>query len=211
MTATALMSRPQQLEAAYLTPEIVQQRRLQLAALDLKPGEDVLDIGSGPGLLAAQAAATVGSSGSVYEVDPSVPMLSIAARWSEPVASSAPVRLQAADACALPFAGESFDAAAAVQVYEYVSELRVALAEAHRVLAAGRATAGGRHILESIVWRSSDVARMLRVPAAWDEHLVDPHLPRRLTMLEEAGFTVRAATCCRFSAPAMTRRSSAQG
>jgi hypothetical protein len=46
-----------QLEAAYLTADIVEQRRLQLAALDLEPGENVLDIGSGPGLLAEQAAA----------------------------------------------------------------------------------------------------------------------------------------------------------
>jgi uncharacterized protein HemX len=58
----------QQLEATYLIPEIVEQRRLQLAALDLKPGEHGLDIGSGPGpgLLAAQAAAIVGASGSVH-------------------------------------------------------------------------------------------------------------------------------------------------
>ena len=127
----------QQLEATYLTPEIVEQRRLQLAALDLSPGEDVLDIGSGPGLLAAQAAARVGASGSVHGIDASEQMLAIAARRSEPVAGSARVRFQAGDACALPFAAESFDAAAAVQVYEYVSEMPAALAEAYRVLRPG--------------------------------------------------------------------------
>ena len=58
-----------QLEATYLTPDIVEQRRLQLAVLALKRGENVLDIGSGPGLLAVQAAATVGASGSVHGID----------------------------------------------------------------------------------------------------------------------------------------------
>jgi hypothetical protein len=44
---------------------------------------------------------------------------------------------------------------------------------------------------DSIVWHSSDPARMQRVLAAWDDHLADPHLPRRLgRLLVGAGFTV---------------------
>lgn len=35
----------------------------------------------------------------------------------------------------------------------------------------------------SFVWHSGDAERMRRVLAAWDEHLVDPYLPRRLTRL----------------------------
>src|SRR4051812_15902732 len=93
-----------QLEATYLTPEIVEQRRLQLAALDLKPGEDMLDIGSGPGLLAAEAAATVGPSGSVHGVDPSAQMLAIAARRDEAAAGAGPGAVPAGDAGAGPFA-----------------------------------------------------------------------------------------------------------
>ena len=38
-------------EAAYRTADVAGQRRTVRAALDLKPGEDVLDIGSGPGFL----------------------------------------------------------------------------------------------------------------------------------------------------------------
>jgi hypothetical protein len=46
---------------------------------------------------------------------------------------------------------------------------------------------------DSIVWASSDNERMDRVLAAWEEHLVDPHLPRTLTrLLGDAGLEVTA-------------------
>jgi hypothetical protein len=44
---------------------------------------------------------------------------------------------------------------------------------------------------DSIVWHSRDSTRMRRVLAAWDVHLVDPDLPRRLMgLLRGAGFAV---------------------
>ena len=178
------------IEAQYATPDLVQQRSAVRVALDLKPGEDVLDIGSGPGLLACEMASVVGVGGSVHGIDPSDSMLAIGRR-REHAAGSAPVTLAAGDACALPFADESFDAAAATQVYEYVADMPAALGEAHRVL-----RPGGRLLIldtdwDSIVWHSGDRERMQRVLTAWDEHLVDPYLPRRLNrLLEDAGFAV---------------------
>lgn len=178
------------IEAQYATPDLVRQRSAVRVALDLKPGEDVLDIGSGPGLLACEMASVVGVGGSVHGIDPSDSMLAIGRR-REHAAGSAPVTLAAGDACALPFVGESFDAAAATQVYEYVADMPAALGEAHRVL-----RPGGRLLIldtdwDSIVWHSGDRERMQRVLTAWDEHLVDPYLPRRLNrLLEDAGFAV---------------------
>jgi ubiquinone/menaquinone biosynthesis C-methylase UbiE len=179
-----------QVEATYQTPDVVGQRRAVLAAIELAPSEQLLDIGSGPGLLACEAAAILGPKGAVHGVDPSESMLAIAAR-RERAAAAAPVHFQAADACALPFDDGSFDAAIATQAYEYVSDIPSALAEAHRVL-----RPGGRLLVldtdwDSIVWHSRDPERMQRVLSVWDEHLADPHFPRTIgPLLENAGFAV---------------------
>jgi ubiquinone/menaquinone biosynthesis C-methylase UbiE len=177
-------------EATYLTADVVAQRRIFLASLDPQPGEAVLDVGSGPGLLAAEMGEAVGPDGTVEGIEPSESMLAIAAR-REPAARSAPLQFRPGDAGALPFADASFDAVVATQVYEYVEDMATALAEARRVLRPG----GRLLVLDtdwgSVVWRCNDAERMRRVLAAWDEHLVDPHLPRRLTgLLDDAGFTV---------------------
>jgi arsenite methyltransferase len=50
-------------EALYLSPDVVAQRRRVLQVLNLAPAECVLDIGSGPGLLAYDMAAAVGTTG----------------------------------------------------------------------------------------------------------------------------------------------------
>lgn len=178
------------IESTYQTPDVIEQRRLVREALELKLDEHVLDIGSGPGLLACEMAGEVGHAGSVKGIDPSADMLAIAAQRERP-AEAAPVEFAAGDADALPFADASFDAAVATQVYEYVADMPTALREAHRVL-----RPRGRLLVldtdwDSIVWHSGNEERMRRVLAAWDEHLVHPYLPRRLTpLLRGAGFTI---------------------
>ena len=168
------------LVAVYTTPDVVDQRRAFRAVLALQPGERVLDIGSGPGLLAAEMAEEVGADGRVHGIDPSDSMLEIARH------GGTPVDFGLGDALALPFADEQFDVAVSTQVYEYVEDIAGALAEARRVL-----RPGGRLLVldtdwDSIVWHSSDRERMARVLSAWNEHLVDPYLPRRLPALMRA-------------------------
>jgi SAM-dependent methyltransferase len=178
------------IEAVYTTPDVVEQRRVVLAHLRLQEDERVLDIGSGPGFLAREMARVVGRGGSVTGLDASDTMLAMS-RARPPEAGSRPVSFHQGLATALPFPDGAFDAVTSTQVYEYVDDVRGALLEARRVL-----RGDGRLLVldtdwDSIVWRCSDAGRMRQVLAAWDDHLVDPHLPQRLgELLIGAGFTV---------------------
>ncbi len=177
------------IEALYATPEVIAQRKQVLQALDLALGEHVLDIGSGPGLLAHDMAVAVGSEGCVCGIDRSEAMVAMSRKrcadlpWAE---------FRSADAAKLPYPDDTFDAAVSTQVYEYISDIPAALAELHRVL-----RPGGRAVIldtdyGSLVIHTEDVVRMARVVAAWDDHFVHAYLPRALSrQLREAGFTVR--------------------
>jgi arsenite methyltransferase len=184
-----------QVEAIYSTSDVIAQREEVLRALELRPGERVLDVGSGPGLLAADVASAVGDSGRVRGIDISEGMVTLARRRC---ANMAHVDFQVATATRLPFPESAFDAAVSTQVYEYLNDTDVttALSELYRVL-----RPGGRTVIidtdgDSLVWHSTDPARMTRVLEGWSEHCADFHLPRKLSsLLVQAGFQIRRRDC----------------
>jgi len=175
-------------ESMYLTPDVVAQRRRTLELLRLVPGERVLDIGSGPGLLAAEMAEVVGEAGRVRGIDTSPSMVEMARRRCQ---QQPWVDFELAEATDLPDVNEAFDVAVSTQVYEYVHDVPTALGELHRVL-----RPGGRALVldtdwDSIAIHTRDEERMKRVLTAWNEHFVHPRLPRTLSFeLRDVGFTV---------------------
>ncbi len=177
------------LEAMYLTPDVVAQRARVLEMLAPKPGEHILDVGTGPGLLAYDLARLVGDKGRVVGLDNAAAMVALARTRLADQKHAECVEGSATD---LAFADGSFDAMVSTQVYEYVADMPRALSELNRVL-----KPGGRALIldtdwRSIVWHSSDNARMDRVLAVWDDHLANPHLPATLgPLLQRAGFTIR--------------------
>src|SRR5580692_5893346 len=161
-------------EALYLAPDVVAQRERVLQALALTTDEEVLDIGSGPGLLAYAMAEAVGPKGKVCGIDVSGAMVAMAKKrccdqaWTD---------FRKAEATQLPYPDDSFDAAVSTQVYEYVRDIPAALAELHRVL-----RLGGRAVIldtdyGSLVIHTEDRPRMERVLSAWNEHFVHANLP----------------------------------
>lgn len=177
------------LERAYLTSDVIDQRALVLEALDLKRDEHVLDVGPGPGLLLREIAERVGTSGRVVGADLSESMLELA---RQRCADLSWVELDAADAAALPYEAESFDAVVSTQVYEYVADIPAAFAKLFEITRPGGRVAILDTDYDSLVLFSEDAARQTRILEAWDAHFVHRGLPRILgPELRRAGFDVR--------------------
>jgi arsenite methyltransferase len=176
-----------QLEVVYRTRDIRRRRALAQKALASQPGDEVLDVGCGPGFYVVDILDIVGENGAVTGVDASAAMLAIAGRKA---GDRSNVRLLEGEATKLPVGDASVDRAISVQVFEYLSDVDAALAELMRVV-----RPGGRVVIwdidwSTLSWHSSDTERMRRIVRAWDRHLADPVLPRTLlASLRRAGFT----------------------
>jgi arsenite methyltransferase len=177
------------LEIMYAAPDVVAQRRAVLEAIKLQPGEKVLDIGCGPGFVVEEIVRAVGPAGKVSAIDINEGAI---VRARVRCAGHSNVEFQSASATALPYPDFSFDVVVATQVYEYVQNLNAALLELYRVLRPGGRTVIMDTDWRTAVWHSTDCDRMDRVLKAWDEHLVDPILPRTLAArLRDVGFVIR--------------------
>ena len=102
-----------------------------LDAAGVAPGDRVLDVGCGTGVLAGAASGRVGASGRVVGIDPNEPMLTVARRRPEPV------EWWSASAEAIPFAGSTFDRVVSQFALMYFADRARGLAEMARVTAPG--------------------------------------------------------------------------
>jgi len=120
--------------------------QLLLSKLALRPGDTVLDIGSGTGLLAAHAAELVGPSGSVLAIDPLPLRIEIARRRTKPN-----LTFRVGDAYDLDsYPNASFDVVYLNAVFHWLPDKVGPLLQFHRLLKydgrLGITTGSGEHL-----------------------------------------------------------------
>ena len=174
-------------EHAYLSPEIERQRKRTVEVIDPQPGERIVDIGCGPGLLTHELEPAVGSAGRIVGVDSSTAMLELARKRCGQLPN---VEFIESDATDIAVDDASADVVTCIQVLLYVDDVEKALQEMHRVL-----KPGGRVVILETDWRSTvlhshDEVLTEKIIEAWDKAVPSPRLPPRLgPLLREAGFT----------------------
>jgi SAM-dependent methyltransferase len=122
--------------AQHVAPTFVKVARRAVDLAEIEPGDSVLDLGTGTGLVAFLAAERAGRDGTVIGLDESAPMLAVARERSAAVGYEH-IKWQQGEVAQLTFADESFDAALAVQSLTLLARPDAALEELRRVLVEG--------------------------------------------------------------------------
>lgn len=174
------------LDVSYHGADIIRRRMENMAALAPQPGECILDLGCGQGLMTEELARAVGPTGEVIGVDPSPDMRSQA---QVRCAGYPNVRILDGGAGDIPTGDRVIDGAVSLQVFEYLQDIPAALADLHGKMRQGGRLAIGDMQWQTLSWSSDDPERMTRMQLAWERHVAEPGVPAMLpAALEKAGF-----------------------
>jgi len=170
------------------SPSEVEARRRALELIALRPGEIVVDVGAGSGLMTVEMARRVSPGGRVFAVDPSAPMLARARALASAAGVGPAVDCRVADGRQLPFGPAGFDAACCHWVLAHVDPAAAVVAELARVT-----RRGGRVMCVEIDWDTAmahpgDPALGRRILSHNASRSVDGGVGRRLpAMMEKSG------------------------
>jgi ubiquinone/menaquinone biosynthesis C-methylase UbiE len=138
------MSNPAEGYESYMVPTLFGPWATNLIeAADPQPGERVLDVGCGTGIVARQVASRLGAKGAITGLDLSSDMLTVAKAAAE--REGAAIEWRKGSAEQLPFPETSFDLVLCQFALMFFADKAAALAEMRRVV-----TGGGRVLVS--VW-----------------------------------------------------------
>ena len=140
MSPTQAKNPAETYESYFVPAMFLPWSKLLLGHADLQSRHRVLDVACGTGIVARQAAPSVGAQGQVVGLDLNPVMLGVAR--SRPAPSGAAIQWQEGNAMALPFPEGSFDVVLCQHGLQFFPDRDGAGREMHRVL-----TPGGRAIV----------------------------------------------------------------
>ena len=127
------MSNPAEAYEAYAVPILFAPWAARLVEFaQPRPGERVLDVGCGTGIVARLIASRIGTNGSVTAIDLSADMVAVGRAAAEQ--EHLPITWHEGVAESLPFADASFDLVTSQEAVQFFADRKAALAQIHRVL-----------------------------------------------------------------------------
>ncbi len=168
------------------TPSEVAARRRALDLLNPRPGNVVVDVGAGSGVMTIELALRVAPGGRVFAVDPSAPLLAHARSAAGAAGVGHMVDCRVADGWDLPFGRAAFDAACAHWVLLHVDEPGAVVAEMRRVTRRGGRVMCVEMDFETMTVHPAPVALTRRILHHAQSRQVDAWSGRRLSPLFRA-------------------------
>ena len=177
----------------------VAARNAYLTLLGIRPGERILEVGCGSGVVLRDLARRVAPNGLALGLDPSPAFLAIARELAVEAGLGQSIELREGDALALPFDDGEFDAALAVTALAHIPDGRRAIPELVRVVRPGGRVGIFERDPDSYIVAHPDRELTRQIVAAHSDHgSADGWLARALPrLMAEAGLRdvqVRAFT-----------------
>jgi ubiquinone/menaquinone biosynthesis C-methylase UbiE len=165
----------------------VTSRSAYLGLLGIAPGERILEIGCGSGVVLRDLARRVAPGGRAVGLDPSPAMLTVARELAAAAGLAELVELHEGDARSLPFADGAFDAVLAVTALVHIPDVERTVAEMVRVARRGGRVGVFDRDNDTYFISHPDRALTRRIIAAGSEHtLVNPWIARQAPLMLQA-------------------------
>ncbi|HEX5167177.1 MAG TPA: methyltransferase domain-containing protein [Thermomicrobiales bacterium] len=185
-------SRRAYLETVFETPAIRLMLERTIELLQLRPGQSILEVGCGPGVILPRWAELVGPGGRVVAIDHAESFVADARDRVAGLDLGDIVTVDLGDAYALPYDDQCFDIAHCERVLMHLADPQAALQEMRRVVRPGGRVVAVEPDWQMIPFDHSDPEAMMALYAQHLKHIRQPDMGRTLyRRFGECGLTDR--------------------